>query len=166
MLTMVFTDLVNSTPVKAALPGADLRERNRLYLETVLTPYKARVEAARAEFGGRTVDQIGDSMFLAFDSASAAARFAVALQRSVATRPIANKSAPHTIVLYLAICRSRASPSGVSAERPVRGRQKSMIVVEASELSAALRLDMAAARMAAITRPDTPGGSEFQTNCG
>ena len=47
-----------------------------------------------------------------------------------------------------------------------RAFQKSITVVEASAFRAALRLDMPAARMAAIARPEMPGGKMFQTNYG
>ena len=36
MLTIVFIDLVNSTAIKAALPGSDITARNRAYFDTVL----------------------------------------------------------------------------------------------------------------------------------
>ncbi len=45
-----------------------------------------------------------------------------------------------------------------------RGLRKSITVVEASEFSAALRLDIAAARMAAITSPAMPTGRCCQMN--
>src|SRR5713226_5624981 len=48
----------------------------------------------------------------------------------------------------------------------ISGFQKSMTVVDASEFNAALRLDMAAARIAAITRPATPTGRCSQINNG
>jgi tetratricopeptide (TPR) repeat protein len=88
MLTLVFSDLVNSTPVKAALPGADSGERNRLYYEAILLPHKGRMLARLGEFGGRLVDQIGDAFFFAFDDVARAARFAVAVQRDHRADPI------------------------------------------------------------------------------
>ena len=45
LVTMLFTDIVNSTLVKSRLPGADVAARNRAYLESVLTPHRQRVEA-------------------------------------------------------------------------------------------------------------------------
>jgi len=41
---------------------------------------------------------------------------------------------------------------------PASGRHRSSTVVDAKAFSAALKLDMAAARIAAITNPATPGG--------
>src|SRR4051812_34768709 len=55
LITMVFTDLVNSTAVKSELPGPDIRARNRAYLETILGPHRLRVEADLATHGGRVV---------------------------------------------------------------------------------------------------------------
>ena len=44
-ITLVFVDLVHSTALKAALPGSDVTARNRAYFDTILTPYRQRVEA-------------------------------------------------------------------------------------------------------------------------
>lgn len=88
MLTIVFTDLVDSTSVKATLPGSDLAERNRIYYGSILAPHRARIEAARRRFEGRLVDQIGDSFFLVFESVSAAATFAIDIQKSHADDPL------------------------------------------------------------------------------
>src|SRR5216684_5295171 len=58
-------------------------------------------------------------------------------------------------------------PAADQGVRPtIKGFQKSMTVVDASEFNAALRLDMAAARIAAITRPATPTGRCSQINSG
>jgi class 3 adenylate cyclase len=79
-ITLVFVDLVNSTALKAALPGGDVTARNRAYFETILTPYRQRVEADLAVAGGRVVKTSGDDHFLVFASAARAAQWAAALQ--------------------------------------------------------------------------------------
>jgi class 3 adenylate cyclase len=94
MLTMVFTDLVNSTAVKAILSGADLHERNRVFLTDILSPHRDRVAAFLLEFNGKIVERMGDGYFLMFDRATDAARFAVALQVDAAQRPIATPLGP------------------------------------------------------------------------
>src|SRR5438132_11554495 len=78
-ITLVFIDLVNSTGLKSALPGRDITARNRAYFKTILTPYRQRVEADLAAFGGRGVKTAGDH-FLVFVSAGQAAQWAAAVQ--------------------------------------------------------------------------------------
>src|SRR2546428_10228578 len=79
-ITLVFVDLVNSTALKAALPGGDVTARNRAYFQTILTPYRQRVEAGLAPFRGRVVNTWGDDQFLIFASAAHAAQWAAAVQ--------------------------------------------------------------------------------------
>ena len=87
-VTMVFTDLVNSTTVKNYLPGNDIQARNRLYLDTILQPHRDRVEARLEEFGGRVVKTEGDAYFLIFTSAAQAAQWAAIVQKSHLDDPI------------------------------------------------------------------------------
>ena len=89
IVTLVFTDLVNSTAVKKHLPGSDISARNRMYFETILKPHRQRVEAALADYGGRVVSTEGDSYFLVFSNAASAARWAVSVQISHLEDPIA-----------------------------------------------------------------------------
>ncbi|MDY6937173.1 MAG: CHASE2 domain-containing protein [Cyanobacteriota bacterium] len=87
-VTMVFTDLVNSTAVKNYLPGNDIQARNRLYFNTILQPHRHRVEACLREFGGRVVKTEGDAYFLTFTSAAQAAQWSISLQKSHRDDPI------------------------------------------------------------------------------
>jgi CHASE2 domain-containing sensor protein/class 3 adenylate cyclase len=87
-VTMVFTDLINSTAVKQYLPGKDANARNQLYFHTILQPHRQRVEASLAAYGGRVVKTEGDAYFLVFDSAAQAAQWAVTLQESHIRNPI------------------------------------------------------------------------------
>jgi class 3 adenylate cyclase len=93
-ITLVFVDLVNSTALKAALPGSDVTARNRAYFETILTPYRQRVEAELAAFGGRVVNTWGDDQFLIFASATQAAQWAAAVQNRQSAEPITTPLGP------------------------------------------------------------------------
>ena len=57
-VTLVFTDLVDSTALKSALPGADLRARNQAYFDRILEPHRRRIEAELPRYGGRLVETI------------------------------------------------------------------------------------------------------------
>src|SRR5437867_8118775 len=74
VVTIVFVDLVNSTAIKAALPGSDITARNRAYFQAILTPHHQRVGADLAAFGGRLVKSSGDDHFLVFTNAAQAAK--------------------------------------------------------------------------------------------
>lgn len=93
-ITLVFVDLVNSTALKAALPGSDVTARNRAYFETILTPYRQRVEMDLVTFGGRVVNTWGDDQFLIFPSAAQAAQWAVTVQTRQRSEPIATPLGP------------------------------------------------------------------------
>ncbi|HEY9295068.1 MAG TPA: HEAT repeat domain-containing protein, partial [Phormidium sp.] len=88
MVTMIFTDLVNSTAVKNHLPGSDITARNRIYRDTILLPHRERVENTLASYGGRKVDTIGDAFFLVFPNPIQALLWAVLIQKSHADAPI------------------------------------------------------------------------------
>src|SRR5438132_9941924 len=94
LITLVFADLVNSTALKAALPGSDITARNRAYFETILTPYRQRVEADLAVFGGRVVKTSGDDYFLVFASAAQAAQWAAAIQARQSAEAITTPLGP------------------------------------------------------------------------
>jgi len=88
MVTMVFTDLVNSTALKNHLEGSDITARNRLYRDTILFPHRERVENTIANYGGRKVETIGDAFFLVFPNPIQALLWAIAIQKSHAEVPI------------------------------------------------------------------------------
>jgi len=94
MLTLVFTDLVNSTAVKVVLSGSDLRERNQTYLRDILVPHRERFERFLAEFHGRIAGTVGDGYFLVFDRATDAARFSIALQIDLIDKPLLTPMGP------------------------------------------------------------------------
>jgi class 3 adenylate cyclase/tetratricopeptide (TPR) repeat protein len=94
LVTLVFTDLVNSTAIKVKLPGKDIAARNRIYLDTILNPHRQRVEGRLADYGGSVVKTQGDAYFLVFGDATQAAQWAVDVQISHTTQPIATPLGP------------------------------------------------------------------------
>ena len=94
MITMIFTDLVNSTAIKSRLPGNDITERNLVYLETILAPHRQQVKAELEKFGGRVIKTEGDAHFLVFDNPAHAACWAVAVQQSHDSSPITTPFGP------------------------------------------------------------------------
>lgn len=88
MVTMVFTDLVNSTALKNHLQGSDITARNRIYRDTILYPHRERVENTLADYGGRKVETIGDAFFLVFPNPIIALLWSIAIQTNHADAPI------------------------------------------------------------------------------
>ncbi|MHB2021509.1 MAG: adenylate/guanylate cyclase domain-containing protein [Candidatus Xenobia bacterium] len=101
LVTMVFTDLVNSTAVKKQMPGRDVAERNVRFWEDILKPHRERVEGSLAEAGGRVVSTQGDGYFLVFRQLLAAVHWAVALQRDHVQRPIETPLGPQMVKIAL-----------------------------------------------------------------
>jgi class 3 adenylate cyclase len=93
-ITMVFTDLVGSTAIKALFPGADLTTRNQLYMDQVLRPHRQRVEANLADYGGRVVKTEGDAYFLVFSDPIAAVTWSMQVQQDHQRQPIATPKGP------------------------------------------------------------------------
>lgn len=94
LVTIVFTDLVDSTQIKSLLPGNDVAARNQVYFDTILAPHRRRVEQNLDALGGRVVTTEGDAYFLIFADAGQAARWSIALQRSHELEPIATPRGP------------------------------------------------------------------------
>ncbi|MDB9496830.1 CHASE2 domain-containing protein [Spirulina major CS-329] len=88
LITLVFTNLVNSTVLKNQLTGADRPSRDRQYFEDILLPHRHRVEAQLSHCGGRVVETEGDSYFIVFTSAEVALQWALQLQQSHQNDPI------------------------------------------------------------------------------
>lgn len=88
LVTLVFTDLAQSTLLKSLLPGADITEKNQVYYETILLPHRQYVERSIADYGGRVVETEGDGHFLVFGSAVKAAYWAIQLQEHYHLHPI------------------------------------------------------------------------------
>lgn len=87
-MTLVFTDIVNSTVLAERVGDkawADLVRRHELL-----------TQRATEEHGGRVVKLLGDGSMLAFESARGAVRAAVAIQHQVAGEPFDVRIGMHT----------------------------------------------------------------------
>ena len=73
ILTLVFTDLADSTALKT--------QRGDQAVGELITRHRAHVRRLAAEAGGRIVDWAGDGCFLTFETPSAAVLFALRLQQ-------------------------------------------------------------------------------------
>ena len=73
--TILFTDVVASTPLLAQLKDAKMRE--------VMRDHDAVLDAAVSEHGGRVVKEIGDAFMVEFAIPSAAVECAIAMQRGI-----------------------------------------------------------------------------------
>lgn len=73
--TILFTDVVASTPLLAQLKDAKMRE--------VMRDHDAVLQAAVDEHGGRVVKEIGDAFMADFAVPSAAVECAIAMQRGI-----------------------------------------------------------------------------------
>ena len=74
ILTLVFTDLVDSTALK--------RQRGDQAVGELIARHRALVERLAEESGGRIIDWAGDGCFLTFETPSAAVSFALRLQQA------------------------------------------------------------------------------------
>ncbi|HEY9827246.1 MAG TPA: CHAT domain-containing protein, partial [Stenomitos sp.] len=89
LVTMVWTDLLESTRIKQHLQGQHTADRNQFYLEQVLQPHRQRVENTARQYGGTIVKTEGDACFLVFNTVAAALNWSIELQKSHTVAPIA-----------------------------------------------------------------------------
>lgn len=95
LLTMIFTDIVESTATKRDVAfGRDSRERDQAYLAQVQTPHFNLVRDCCRKHDGQEVSTMGDAFFLAFDDPVGAVRCAVDIQKRLATEPIETPRGP------------------------------------------------------------------------
>jgi serine/threonine protein kinase/class 3 adenylate cyclase len=87
--TFVFTDISGSVRLKDEMPGRSVTERDMAFITSILTPHRQRIEAQLADFGGRVVSTAGDGHFLVFNHTVEAAQWAIAVQKSHQSDPIA-----------------------------------------------------------------------------
>ena len=88
LTTFVFTDLVGSVALKGRMPGGDAAARDAAYVERVLQPHRALIEAGLAAAEGRVVSTAGDGHFLVFPDTARATRWAIDVVRSHRESPI------------------------------------------------------------------------------
>jgi serine/threonine protein kinase/class 3 adenylate cyclase len=86
--TFLFTDIVSSVELKRAMPGRSDAERDRAFIELILSPHRARIDRDLAAQGGRVVSTAGDGHFLVFTDTVSAARWAIEIQQSHRDDPI------------------------------------------------------------------------------
>jgi CHASE2 domain-containing sensor protein/class 3 adenylate cyclase len=94
MLTMVWTDLLDSTAMKRDLQGQYIRDRDQTYLSQILHPHRARVESSLSQFRGEIVKTEGDAFFLVFSTVTSALEWAIHLQRNHTEQPIQTPIGP------------------------------------------------------------------------
>jgi class 3 adenylate cyclase len=82
LIVLVFTDIVKSTAINSELSDPDFQTE-------ILYPHRERVRRSLITHDGRVVETPGDGFLLAFDNALNAIRWAVAIQSSHITDPIA-----------------------------------------------------------------------------
>jgi class 3 adenylate cyclase len=88
VVTMLMSDIVDSTPLAARLGDAAWKEK--------LADHNRVVRAAISRFHGRELDTTGDGFFVAFDGVAAALRCAAAIRDSVRDLEIQVRIGVHT----------------------------------------------------------------------
>lgn len=86
--TFIFTDIVRSVALKSEMEGRNDTQRDRAFIETVLTPHRERIETSLSEREGRIVSTAGDGHFLVFSDTGAAAQWAIDVQKRHTDTPI------------------------------------------------------------------------------
>ncbi len=94
MVTMVWTDLLDSTAMKRDLEGQYVCDRNQAYLSQILQPHRSRVEESLTPFRGWVIKTEGDAFFLAFATVTSALEWAVYLQKNHIEHPIKTPLGP------------------------------------------------------------------------
>jgi class 3 adenylate cyclase len=88
LITIVFTDLVNSTDIKTKMPGDDITARNELFLKQILQPHCKLVETTIGEYGGAVAGNTGDGYFLTFQETHRAVLWAIKILKCHREKPI------------------------------------------------------------------------------
>ena len=90
--TFIFTDIVRSVALKSEMEGRDDTQRDRAFIETILTPHRDRIDTDLPERGGRIVSTAGDGHFLVFSDTIQAAQWAIEVQQRHENEPITTPS--------------------------------------------------------------------------
>lgn len=110
LLCLVFTDLVDSTGLKARLGDGAAGE--------LIGRHHREVRRLLGDAGGREIDSTGDGFFLTFDSPSAAVRFALELQEIHGARP---EMPAVRVGIHVGEVSERAAPAGSAKPTLVEG---------------------------------------------
>ena len=94
LVSIVFTDLVESTALKSLLPGNDIEERNREYVARIEEPHRARIVAGLDATGGRIIKNTGDGFLMIFPDPGKAARWSIDVERRHQEQPIVTPLGP------------------------------------------------------------------------
>jgi class 3 adenylate cyclase/tetratricopeptide (TPR) repeat protein len=95
LLTMVFTDVVESSATKRDVSlGRDSGERDHAYLEKVQTRHFNLIRECSKCHGGREVSTMGDAFYLIFENPVDAIRCAADIQKRLAAEPIETPRGP------------------------------------------------------------------------
>lgn len=85
IVAMMFTDIVDSVKIKRLLSGDTDAERDATWVERFQKPYQAIIRACLNKYEGFEVKTIGDAFFITFSDPAKAVRYAVEIQRRLAT---------------------------------------------------------------------------------
>jgi serine/threonine protein kinase/class 3 adenylate cyclase len=96
--TFLFTDICRSVDLKNEMAGRNVTERDRAFIESILSPHRERIEAQLEALGGRVVSTAGDGHFLVFDNTILAAQWAIDAQRDHRENPIQTPGGGHVEV--------------------------------------------------------------------
>ena len=94
VLTLVFTDLADSTALKS--------ERGDQIVQDLIRRHREVVQQLVAECSGRVIDWAGDGCFLTFDTSSAGVMFALRLQQ--VNRREHSKNVTHLALVFYENC--------------------------------------------------------------
>src|SRR4051812_27251785 len=87
VVTAMFTDMENSTPLKGLMEGETSARRDAKYREEIKEPHDKLLRAAVQASGGRMKDSSGDSFCFLFADAEEAVRCALQIQRELTLTP-------------------------------------------------------------------------------
>jgi tetratricopeptide (TPR) repeat protein/class 3 adenylate cyclase len=110
LMSIVFTDLVQSTALKSLMPGSNATERNRAYVASIEEPHRQRIMADLQVAGGRILKNTGDGFLLTFAQPAQAARWSLGVQRDHRDQPIATPLGPLEVKIGLHVGTPEPNP--------------------------------------------------------
>ncbi len=128
LITMMFTDIVDSTRVKAEMGDT-------AYLQTVLEPHNQLVLECVAEHNGRALKSMGDAFLVCFFTPQDGVACACEIQQRLAASPIPTPSGPVAVRIGLHTGTPLLVPDAASGRSDISGTD----VDKAARLEAAAR---------------------------